>query len=340
MTLILNDRITIELLDCTLRDGAHVNKGHFSKKLIEEHALGIDKGGIDICEIGFLECANERGPVYYSDRASILSTLKHLPNSKSSLMLRTDRLNGIDLDLVGTVDIIRIAMYEKHLEDVYSLIENLDLTHKKAVFLNPINISHCSERFIGQVIDLSNKYDCLAGVCIVDTFGALNVTKAVEWYKFFDKNLKPGKNIGLHFHENLGLSLGMVEAIIGHACCADSKRKLIIDASILGMGRQPGNLEIEKLILYLNNKHSGNYNILPVLKLIENYYSDLKKEYEWGYSPVYAISAALNLHRNYAEELVCAEGLDLSMAHQKMHDILEVCSDGTFDKKYLSHDVE
>ena len=50
----------------------------------------------------------------------------------------------------------------------------------------------------------------------------------------------------------------------------DNNRDIIIDASLLGMGRIPGNLPIELICSYLNNNNKS-YDIAPIYDWIEIY---------------------------------------------------------------------
>ena len=45
----------IKLLDCTLRDGAHLNKGKFGKKVIVDTIKDLVEANVDIIEVGFFD---------------------------------------------------------------------------------------------------------------------------------------------------------------------------------------------------------------------------------------------------------------------------------------------
>ena len=55
----------IKILDCTLRDGIHVNKGNFGINNMKKIIKDLVKSKIDIIEIGFLQ---DKGP-HSSDSA-------------------------------------------------------------------------------------------------------------------------------------------------------------------------------------------------------------------------------------------------------------------------------
>ena len=48
----------IKILDCTLRDGGHVNNSEFGKKVIQDVSVGLTKANIDYVEMGFLKNGN------------------------------------------------------------------------------------------------------------------------------------------------------------------------------------------------------------------------------------------------------------------------------------------
>lgn len=78
-------------------------------------------------------------------------------------------------------------------------------------------------------------------------------------------------------------------------------RDITIDASLMGMGRVPGNLSIELIAEYMNEYSEKNYDINYMMDAIQDYIEPIKAKEPWGYTPTYFLSAKYNLHRNYAE---------------------------------------
>ena len=120
--------------------------------------------------------------------------------------------------------------------------------------------------------------------------------------------MKSNIKLGLHLHENLSSSFGFVQ----FALCMKSEREFIIDGSLHGMGRIPGNLPSEMLMSYFNARLSGkdNYNVHCLAKIIQDIILPIKEERNWGYSPIYMYSAILGIDRTYPEYLVEKMGLD------------------------------
>ena len=45
----------IQILDCTLRDGAHLNGGNFGRKVLVETISDLVQANVDIIEVGFFD---------------------------------------------------------------------------------------------------------------------------------------------------------------------------------------------------------------------------------------------------------------------------------------------
>ncbi len=71
----------------------------------------------------------------------------------------------------------------------------------------------------------------------------------------------------------------------------------MLDASVFGIGRGPGNCCLELLLSFLQNP---KYKMRPILELIQNHYLPLSKQIEWGYIIPYMVTGMLNEHPRVA----------------------------------------
>lgn len=71
--------------------------------------------------------------------------------------------------------------------------------------------------------------------------------------------------IGFHLHNNK--QLAMANAIL---LLENSQRNIIIDSSIYGMGSGAGLLNTELLIEYLNDNYNDEYEIIPILEIMDS----------------------------------------------------------------------
>ena len=110
-----------------------------------------------------------------------------------------------------------------------------------------------------------------------------------------------------------------------------NERDLIIDSTIFGMGRGAGNIHTEHLIQYLNDNYTKDYNLIPILKTIDEIINPIYKITPWGYSVPYYLAATNNCHPNYAKFL-SDKKIDVEQIDFLLKNIPE-------DKK-LSYDTE
>lgn len=292
----------LKLLDCTLRDGGYINNWEFGNRKIKAIIEGLTNSGIDIVEIGFLRDEESK-----ADRTvwnQVKEIKDKLPDDKGNTMFSVMILNGsynVDslepYDVSGP-DMVRVTFHN------YDIDEGLELCKKiinkgYKVSCNPINIMGYSDAELLELLEKINKIHPYV-FSIVDTFGSMTSKDLERMVSLVDHNLEAGIGIGLHLHENMAQSYALAQMFLQKHLC----RNVIIDASLVGMGRIPGNLPIELISNYLNDYFEKNYSIDGLLDLIEAYIIPIKKEHEWGYSPVYFLSAKNNLHRNYAEYLL------------------------------------
>ena len=289
--------MNIQILDCTLRDGSHINNGKFGKEKIRQIITGLIEANIDIIEVGLLQ--NHQCGVDFSIFNSIdfvdqcLSAIEK-KNSKFSLMLRTDRVDFNKLAKSPKVDFIRIALYQEHLSDIKLYGEKAKELGYEIIF-NPIAITKYKPseiKFLIKTLEELKPY----GISIVDTFGSFTLNEFEKVLKIFDENLSPNITLGIHLHQNLNLA----SSLAAKATKLIIDRDLIIDSSLSGMGRVPGNLQSELFANYLNQNFNHRYNIEKLLSLTA-LIEEFKTLNRWGYNPIYMYSASLNIDRTYPE---------------------------------------
>ncbi|MCR2099289.1 aldolase catalytic domain-containing protein [Campylobacter upsaliensis] len=289
--------MNIQILDCTLRDGSHINNGKFGKEKIRQIITGLIEANIDIIEVGLLQ--NHQCGVDFSIFNSIdfvdqcLSSIEK-KNSKFSLMLRTDRVDFNKLAKSPKVDFIRIALYQEHLNDIKRYGEKAKELGYEIIF-NPIAITKYSPneiQFLIKTLEELKPY----GISLVDTFGSFTLNEFEKVLKIFDENLSPNITLGIHLHQNLNLA----PSLAAKATKLIINRDLIIDSSLSGMGRVPGNLQSELFANYLNQNFNHQYNIEKLLSLTA-LIEEFKILNRWGYNPIYMYSASLNIDRTYPE---------------------------------------
>ena len=142
-------------------------------------------------------------------------------------------------------------------------------------------------------MQLAEKVNTLQLECvsIVDSYGAMYFDDLKRIFDVLNLNLNKNIKIGLHSHNNMQLSFALAIMFINLAKNTD--RNLIIDSSLMGIGRGAGNACSELLINYLNEKYNKKYDYNQIIKLIDEYIVPLSKKHSWGYSLPYAIAGQM-----------------------------------------------
>ncbi|EOH2381782.1 hypothetical protein ACLWUA_000653 [Campylobacter coli] len=201
----------IKILDCTLRDGAHVNKGNFGKENILLILQKLAEANIDLIEVGFLQNAIfDKDSSIFDSIEYIDEVLEEINKVKSSfgVMLRTDRCDFEKIKKTKNIDFIRMALYKEHLKDIKKYTSKAkDLGY--SVYLNPISVTKYS---LGEIKNILQELVVLhpEGISIVDTFGSLTNEEFSKFLLLFDEIIPSDIEIGIHLHENLSSSLSLL----------------------------------------------------------------------------------------------------------------------------------
>lgn len=272
----------IHIVDCTIRDGGYLLDKNSNPEFIKGIFQGLVNAGIDFMETGFLQSkVNGESLVYHNSK----DVIKYLPqDSKHTTYLGfcdNSRYTAEELDVCDGKSFkwLRISFAKHEIEDSLKFCKAVQ-DKGYSVQFNPMDsISYTMEEraeLIGKVNELKP-----SAFSIVDTFGAMYMTDLEEIFKQFDELLSKDIMIGLHSHDNLGLSCALAERMVQLA--QETDREICIDGSLFGMGRGAGNAKTELLADYLN-KHCGtHYNIQILLETIDKYILPVRDHIHWGY---------------------------------------------------------
>lgn len=330
----------VKLLDCTLRDGAHVVSARFKHDCIVDVVTELTKANTDIIEFGFLKQLDYYDPdtINYTrieDAYSILDEaesrfdFEKKENTIYALMARADEYDINRLTPCnGKISLIRVAFYYDFLDGGIEFAKRAqDLGYKCS--LNLINTPGSSMEELKVFIDKANSINVYA-ISMVDTFGVLSLKELEEIVNMYDKRLNINTIIGLHVHENMSLAYGLAQKFISDV---QTERNIIVDGSLMGIGRAPGNLCTEIIANYLICNAGKEYNIEAFMKSINEDIKPFKKDFKWGYAPEFFLSAKYRVHRSYAEYLE-NKGFRL----QEIDSILKLISTDKrekYDKEYI-----
>ena len=301
--------MNISILDCTLRDGAHLVNGIFGEKNKSIILKSLVDASIDIIEIGFImgEVYN-LDSVYYpsiTDAEKSIKTEMGLGQSMFSVMIRPDKFNlDYIIEYKNIVSLIRLAFYYDDLELTINFAIELSKNGYK-VSLNPINTPSYSSLQLMELIGKANSIKPYA-FSIVDTIGSLNNDNLNHILKIVNKNLDKDIVLGIHLHQNRNAAEHLAQSFMSYK---HNRENIIIDSTITGFGRTPGNLPTESLVYNVEQMGLRKYNPLPLFHVIDEVIAEYKKRnLQWGYDPLYYYSGVYGVDRTYAEYFLSVTG--------------------------------
>ena len=274
--------MSVKITDCTIRDGGYLLNKNSDPDFIKGVMKGLAEAGIDFVETGFLQTNVTGDSLVYANSVDVR---KYLPDERG----RTQFLgfcdnsryspNNLDPYDGNSFKWLRISFAKHEIDESLEFCEKAQRMGYIVQF-NPMDAISYSDDEREDLINKVNKVKP-GSMSIVDTFGAMYIEDLVHIYKQMDSLLSSDIAIGLHSHDNLGLSTALAETMIMMA--NKSSRDVIVDGSLLGMGRGAGNASTELLASYLNEHHGANYDISVLLDTIQKYINPLRNSVHWGY---------------------------------------------------------
>jgi 4-hydroxy 2-oxovalerate aldolase len=290
------------LLDCTLRDGSYITNFEFPDNVIKSLVKGLVEARIDYVEIGYL---NNKP---YVPNTTIFNNIEQI-----SSFIPHDRKHSIILAMAdvaqfkpenltkftgNSIDGIRVVFYKKQVDEAMEMCKAIkDMGYK--LIVNPmVTIDYSIDEYAKLTQNLA-QFSPYA-VSIVDSFGYMLKQDFRQYFKILDNFLPVETMIGFHSHNNMQLAFITAQDILDY----QTERGIILDSSLLGMGRGAGNLNTELIANYYNMNLGNKYNISLILKLISEYIMPVAETKTWGYSPYMFLTGLYHCHPNFATYLL------------------------------------
>lgn len=293
---------SLKVLDVTLRDGGCVNNFNFGQTYMEKILEAQEASGVDIIEMGYID--ENKGSVsgrtqYINEQVIPQTILKHKkPGVTYVAMMDYGKFNVDNLHPKTDKDIdgIRMAFHKKNRFDIISIGRKI-MEKGYKFYIQPMITLRYSDAELLELIELVNReLPDASGFYIVDSFGEMRPNDMSRVLNLVDHNLIPTMTLGFHSHNNLQMSYSNAIAMLQFP----TNRDLMLDCSIMGMGKGAGNLNTELLLEHLDLYYGKNYKIAPLLEVIDKVVNQLHSEFYWGYAPEYYLSAANQCTPSYA----------------------------------------
>lgn len=323
----------IYVLDCTLRDGGYCNEWNFGEKNIQYILAGLEQANADIIECGFLTKKVKHTPAIskfdtFEQLKEVITPIKKYSQYVAMINYGEYPIEEIPENTDGIIDGLRIAFHKKDVDDALEYCRKVQEKGYKVFVQAMVSINYTDAEFL-RMIDKVNEFKPFA-MYIVDSFGSMEKKQLMRFFYLSDNNLDNDINVGFHSHNNLQFAYSNAQTLIE----MNTDRNLILDSSIMGMGRGAGNLNTELIVKYLNEKYGEHYRITPLLNVIDEVLELLYKENYWGYSLPNYLSAKHNCHPNYANFLSKKDTLTVENIN-KIFESMPMEKRCDFDRAYI-----
>ncbi|MFH1875233.1 MAG: 4-hydroxy-2-oxovalerate aldolase [Pseudomonadota bacterium] len=257
----------IKILDVTIRDGSYAINYQYTPEQVAQIAQALDQAGIHYIEVshgcGLGASENLGLPAAATDQEYVQAAKKSVKKAKIGVIAGTPPLTfPKDIDTIkNDADFIRIAA---NCDEVQIAEENINYAQKNGLtcFFQMMRSSRISlPKLIAQTKIVEKMGAQVAYV--VDTAGYFTPDQIEKIISELKAKLKI--KIGFHAHNNLGLAIANTLAAVRAGCD-------FIDASLLGMGRQAGNAQLEAVVSLMQRQGLlKNINLDLLLETAEKY---------------------------------------------------------------------
>ncbi len=288
----------IQLLDCTLRDGAYIVDSEFGTPAMRGIIKNLGEANIDVIECGWLkDKPHKPGTTFFhvpSDALQYIGEKKK--NAIYVAMIDWDRydLNNLPECDGKSIDAIRVVFPQNKFREGIEVGKAVK-AKGYALYLQAANTLGYSDDELKALAEEINKAQPVC-ISVVDTFGAMYPEDLQRILSVLDKHIDGGIKIGFHSHNNQQLSFALCMDFI--RIMSECGRHIVVDSSLCGMGRGAGNATTELVANYLNVNCGANYDMNIIMDTIDTYMQYFSENYHWGYSIPYFIAGMFCCHVN------------------------------------------
>jgi 4-hydroxy 2-oxovalerate aldolase len=288
----------IKVLDCTLRDGGYCNDWKFGDAGAQNIVRQLGTTGVDYVEVGFIKlCEYIKDKIQFSEMSQI-ARLFRSSNQKLSLIVEAGYgypVTSFPEHSENTVDLVRVVMWKRMLDKGYDYCKAL-MDKGYQVSVQATRTEQYSDEEFKSLCDKFSTINPTA-VYIVDTFGVFDAEEVMKYATIADEHLGDGILMGYHAHNNMQQAFANVKEYLEHPW----KHDVMVDGSVMGMGKVPGNLCLELILKYLNEHHGCSYDYEACFDIYEKYLDKVFKVNPWGYSMPYLLSARNRCNPSYVQ---------------------------------------
>lgn len=291
----------IELVDVTLRDGGIVIDFDFGLERMQKIKSSLELSGVEYIETGYIDekKGSPEGKTCFDNEVSIEKTLLSTGKKQGVTYFAMIDYGAFDVNKLQPrndqgVDGIRLAFHKENWEAAIEL-GKIILSKGYDLYIQPmVSMRYTDEEFIHLIQICNSELEGAKGFYVVDSFGQMDNVAMIHKLEIADQYLSMSMKLGFHAHNNRQMaysnSLSFVEF--------NARHDMMLDSSIMGMGKGAGNLCTELIEATLISE-GKNYNTNVIYESISDFFAEQHKKTPWGYSLDYYLSSLYSCTPSY-----------------------------------------
>lgn len=291
----------IELVDVTLRDGGIVIGFDYGTERMQWIKYTLEQSGVSYIECGYIDekKGSSEGRTCFDNDISIEKTLLSTgkkPNTQYVAMIDygTFDVNKLHSRTEKGIDGIRLAFHKENWRESIEWGKTI-ISKGYDLYIQPMVCMRYSDEEYLELIQTCNKeLNQAKGFYLVDSFGQMDNISLLHKLELTDQHLIPDMKLGFHAHNNRQLAFSNALSFLEY----NARHDVMLDASIMGMGKGAGNLCTELIEAVLNNE-GASYNTTVIYSAISEYFANQQKKTPWGYSLDYYLASLYSCTPSY-----------------------------------------
>ena len=331
----------IELVDVTLRDGGIVLNFDYGLDRMQKIKSTLETSGVEYIETGYIDekKGSPEGRTCFDTETSIERTL--LSKGKkpgvtyfAMIDYGTFDVNKLQPRTVGGIDGIRLAFHKEHWKDSIDW-GKIIMSKGYDLYIQPmVTMRYSDEEYKTLILTCNRELAEAKGFYVVDSFGQMDNMTLLKKLEIADQYVSMSMKLGFHAHNNRQMAYSNALTFVDF----NSRHDMMLDSSVMGMGKGAGNLctELIEATLVAEGK---NYNSNVLYEAISEYFAEQQKKTPWGYSLDYYLSSLYSCTPSYIKIFTADERVTTDVLVEllkNMPDEKRAACDRKFATEYLS----
>lgn len=291
----------IELVDVTLRDGGIVINFDYGAERMQSIKAALEASGVEYIETGYIDGkkGSPAGRTCFDSELAIEKTLLSSgKNPRVSYVAMIDYgtfdVNTLHPRSATGIDGIRLAFHKEHWRPSIEW-GKIILSKGYDLYIQPmVSMRYSDDEFKRLIQTCNTELPGAKGFYVVDSFGQMDNASLLHKLEIADQYVSLSMKLGFHAHNNRQMAYSNALSFVDF----NARHDVMLDASILGMGKGAGNLCTELIEATLLNE-GKQYNTNVIYEAIADYFAPQKQKTPWGYSLDYYLSSLYSCTPSY-----------------------------------------